>query len=116
MSGVSATLQVLLLLFKGHYNVNFTVLSTFIGIGLLMLKPTWRIVALVYTWFYIVQGIVSAFDCLIFPSHNQIWGPTVSQLPPFVGSIMGLMLFGIGIWQLKVLNSKQVRLLFNPTT
>src|SRR5688500_10188252 len=79
ISGVSATFQVLALLAHGRFNINLTVLSTFIGIGLLMLRPTWRIVAIIYTWFYIVQGVASALDCLLFPGQHKIWGPTVSQ-------------------------------------
>lgn len=113
LTGVSATLQVVALAAHGHYNINLSILSVFIGIGLLKLNPTWRKVAVIYTYFYIVEGAVAVIVFLLSAGQTEILGPMMSPLAPLVRFLLSVLLVGLGAWQLSVLNSRQVRGLFH---
>lgn len=98
MSGFNATWQVIALYFHGSYNINLTVLSTFIGLGLLWRQQIGRIFALIYSAFYVVEGAIFSVFFALSTHWLFLWGP--------------LATLGIGVWQVWVLTREDVHQIF----
>jgi hypothetical protein len=112
--GVLSILEMIGQLLVGHININFGALGIFVGPGLLKLKRGWRTCGLVLIWFAMITSLIVTGVGLFVskPATFQIFGQVLGQVPAWVFSILGILLFALTFWQYRVLTSHQVRRLF----
>lgn len=114
IGGVSAVIEVVLKLMRGHININFGVLGLFIGPGLLALRPGWRICALVFTWIALIGVPIVTVLLLMHsgPVDFNVFGMKAGYAPKELGLVMAVAVFCLALWQYHVLMRPDVRALF----
>lgn len=114
VSGISSVIEIIVSLLDGRLSFNFGVLGLFIGAGLRRLNPTWRIWALVFTWFALVGTPLIGLIFLIIPGPLDftLFGLKVGHAPKAAGVVAAVVFFLIAVWQYRVLTRPDVRALF----
>ena len=114
LDGVTSSIAVLVSAMHGELNINFGLLGFFIGPGLLCLSSGWRRCALVLTWFGLIGVPLATMLMLSFngPLHFKLFGQEVCEAPKLLGLIFAVFIFGLTLWQYRVLTREDVRQLF----
>jgi len=118
ISGILATIDLFLDLWKGTLSINLGVLNLFIGLGLLQLLPVWRTCALIFTWFELIG--FPLFALLVLTGSGvvtmRLFGER--QVNDFVARLVLLIIagafFSLSIWQYLILTRPDVLRLFFP--
>lgn len=116
-SGICAVIEVVVSLFHSHLNLNFGVLSLWIGPGLLRHNRTWRTWALVFLW---IGLIALPIFCLLALGRGTLdfkfFGIPLGQIPTAVGLVFAIPIFLLIFWQYRVLTRPDIRALFEGSS
>ena len=102
---------------KHIYSVNFSVLSLSAGIGLLRLRPRWRVVALIMTWLPFILaacfGLLALFGQYPIRPFVKFRGDELTGVSRLVAGIGACALTSILlVWMSRVLTRTDVKALF----
>ena len=112
-TGVCAVIEVVLLLTRGHIDLNFGVLGLWIGPGLLRHNRTWRTWALVFLWIGLIGSPVFTLLALTRSALDfKVFGIPVGKVPNGIGLIVAAAVFLLSLWQYRVLTRPEIRRLF----
>lgn len=118
INGVSAAIEMMVLLMNHQINLNFGVLGIFIGIGLLKLRNGWRICGLVFIWIALILMPVLLLIMLSVsgPLDFKFFGLQVGHVGKGPVMILGLLLYALVLWERWVLTRSDIKILFqnNP--
>jgi hypothetical protein len=114
LGGAFSLVEVVVSLMHGNVNMNFGVLGLFIGPGLLRLRRGWRTCALVFLWIGIIGAPIVAviFITTSRPLDLAIFDHKVGHASKEFGIAIAALLFGLAVWQYRVLTRPDVCALF----
>ncbi len=95
IGGIFSAIQVVVLLFTGHININLGVLGIFIGRGLLRLNPRSLAWAMFFIWFGLIFTPIFIILSVFTPGNLKIFGLNMGQAPPGLGFIFGVAAFAL---------------------
>jgi hypothetical protein len=116
VSGIWAAWGVFAALANGNISINFSVLSFFIGLGLLRLSRAWRTWALIFTWFELI--CLPIFGLALLSGAGTVTGTLfeegqISASRTRLAYFMIIVAFFlVAVWQYRILTRPDVRLLF----
>jgi hypothetical protein len=108
--------------FQNHvYSANISLLGLSVGIGLLRLRPRWRVAALIMIWMPFILGaclgIAALFGQFTISSHATFFGFKLTGLPRFLATIAACTLIPILlVWMSRVLTRSEVKALFQQAS
>lgn len=115
LAGLGALWEMVSALFGSAVDINFGVLALFAGIGLLRLRPRWRICALVFVWF-LFAVVLFLVGALIFAPDSvelTLFGMQSTGAQSPLVAWLSMALFGAFVsWIYHVLTRHDVRRLF----
>lgn len=114
LGGIHSVIEVVLAFAHGRLSINFGVLGLFIGPGLLALRPGWRACAMVFIWIALICLPVATVLMLFHPGHFdfEVFGRQVGYVTKELGLAVAIALFLLTLWEYRVLNRPDVRILF----
>jgi cytochrome c oxidase subunit IV len=114
LSGISSIIEVIISLIQGRLSFNFGVLGVVIGIGLLHFSRTWRICALIFIWIALIcLPLVALVFMFLAGSVNYIiFWQNVGPGSRAIGVALAALMFGVALWQYRVLTRPDIRRLF----
>lgn len=112
--GASTIIEVVVALLRGHLNLNLGVLSLFVGLGLLRYSRGWRTCGLVFLWIAMISALFAGvlFFATDAPTHFAVFGQKVGDAPQALGVLFAAGVFGLAVWQYRVLTRPAIRALF----
>jgi len=112
--GTVAVIDVVVSLLHNHIDINFGVLGLFIGLGLLALRPGWRICALVWLWIAMVGVPIVTLIMMTQsgPLDFNVLGQKVGNVSKELGLIVPAIAFTLAVWQYRVLKRPDIQRLF----
>ena len=114
IGGICACIEVVCALFQGRISINFGVLGLFIGPGLLRFSQGWRTCGLVFIWIALI-GVPIVGLLMLAGSRSvnfHVLGVKLGVVPLPVGLLVAAVVFGIALWEYRVLTRPDVRRLF----
>ncbi len=115
VGGVFAAIEVVVSLMHREININFGVLGSFIGPGLLRLSRGWRTCALVFIWIALIGVALMALLILAanHPLDFNVFGQKVGHASKAMGVIISAIVFAVALWEYRVLTRPDVRQIFS---
>ena len=114
LGGISSIIDAIITLTQGTLPLNFGVLGLFVGIGLLRLSRPWRNFALVFLWIaFISLPLVALVFMFLAGSVNYIiFWQKIGPGSRAVGVALAALMFGVALWEYRVLTRPDIRKLF----
>ena len=114
LGGIHSVIEIIVAIAHGRININLGVLGLFIGPGLLALRRGWRTCALVFIWITLIA--LPIFTAFMFiqsgPLDFNVFGQKIGYATKEFGLVVAILLFLLELWQYRVLNRSDVRMLF----
>ena len=103
------------------YSVNFSLLCLSVGVGILRLRPRWRVAALIMIWLPFILGaclgIAALFGQFTIRSHATFFGFELTGVLRFIATIAACTLIPILlVWMSRVLTRSDVKALFQQAS
>jgi hypothetical protein len=117
LSGISCVVEIVVALMYNRIDINFGVLSLFIGGGLMRLSRGWRTCALFFLWIGLIltPTIAAMFILASRPLDFTVFGQQVGTIPKELGAGLAAIGFFLVLWQYRVLTRPDIRRLFGIT-
>ncbi len=117
-AGISALVEIIVSLVRGHVSINLGVVALLIGPGLLRLSKTWRRWALFFTWATMISAALCVALFLGAPGALgfKLFGQRVGEAPKGLAIALAVATFLLALWQYWVLTRPDVRELFRSST
>ncbi len=114
LAGICSVIKIVVSLLNGDLFVDLSVISLFVGRGLLRRSRGWRTCALVLLWLAMIAVplVGVAFIMSPAPIHFHVFGLRIGQASVGFGIAMVVFVFLLALWQYRVLVRPDVRELF----
>ncbi len=114
IGGILDAIETLVSLANNYIDINLGVINIFAGIGLLNLRPGWRIYSLVIIWLglIIIPIVLILMITVSSPLDFKFFGQNIGYLSKLPALIFGALIYALIVWEYRVLTRSDIIKLF----